>query len=86
MPFKYSLNGKVIKTWSTNFLAVHKDLRNKRLAAIIIGEALRKTRLRGPPTALYTSFHALPTPLVTCAPLNRFLTPEKCREIGYANV
>ena len=86
MPYKYSMNTKVVKAWSCNFLAVHKDLRNKRLAPIVIGEALRKSRIRGPPTALNTSFHSYPSPVVTCAPLNRFLNPEKCREIGYANV
>ena len=86
MPYKYNMLGKIVKFWSCNFLAVHKDLRNKRLAPIIIGEALRKSRSKGPSTALNTSFHSYPSPVVTCAPLNRFLKPEKCREIGYANV
>ena len=86
MPYKYNMLGKIVKFWSCNFLAVPKDLRNKRLAPIIIGEALRKSRSKGPSTALNTSFHSYPSPVVTCAPLNRFLKPEKCREIGYANV
>jgi hypothetical protein len=38
MPYKYLLNGKQVKMYSTNFLAIHRSLREKRLASVIIGE------------------------------------------------
>jgi len=86
MPYKYLLNGKLVKMYSTNFLAIHRSLREKRLASVIIGEALRRVRRKGWPTALYTTFHAMPLPFVTCNTMNRFLDPLKLREIGFANV
>lgn len=67
-------------------MAVHRSLREKRLASVVIGEQFRRVRRKGWPTALYTTFHPMPLPVVTTHLMNRFLEPQKLREIGYANV
>lgn len=67
-------------------MAVHRSLREKRLASVVIGEQFRRVRRKGWSTALYTTFHPMPLPVVTTHLMNRFLDPQKLREICYANV
>jgi len=69
-----------------NFLAVHKDLRSKRLAQIMIQEMMRRKRKLGLMQAFYTSVHTQPTPFVTTYFCNRFLNPKKLVEVGYTQV
>ena len=38
-------------------MAIHRSLREKRLASVIIGEQFRRVRRKGWQTALYTTFH-----------------------------
>jgi glycylpeptide N-tetradecanoyltransferase len=41
-----NLNGKVVKMAEINFLCVHKHLRSKRLAPILIREITRRVNLK----------------------------------------
>lgn len=68
-----------------NFLAVHRKLRTKRLAQIVIQEMMRRKRKAGYPQAFYTSGHTMPTPFCTVHYMNRFLRPEKLVLTKYTN-
>ena len=45
IPVKMSVNGKEIKMAEINFLCVHKKLRTKRLAPVLIKEVTRRVNL-----------------------------------------
>jgi glycylpeptide N-tetradecanoyltransferase len=49
-----------------NFLTVHKKLRSKRLAPILIKEVTRQCHLQGVFQAIYTAGVLLPTPVSVC--------------------
>lgn len=49
-----------------NFLCVHKKLRSKRLAPVLIKEVTRRVNLKGIFQAVYTAGAVLPTPVASC--------------------
>lgn len=49
-----------------NFLCVHKKLRNKRLAPVLIKEVTRRCNVMGIFQAIYTVGMYLPTPISAC--------------------
>lgn len=49
-----------------NFLCVHKKLRSKRVAPVLIREITRRVNLRGIFQAVYTAGVVLPKPVATC--------------------
>lgn len=49
-----------------NYLCVHKKLRSKRLAPVLIKEVTRQCHLKGIFQAIYTAGVVLPTPVSTC--------------------
>lgn len=49
-----------------NYLCVHKKLRSKRLAPVLIKEVTRQCHLKGIFQALYTGGVLLPTPVSSC--------------------
>ncbi|GAA5888023.1 hypothetical protein JCM16303_000183 [Sporobolomyces ruberrimus] len=69
-----------------NFLVVHKKLRSKRLAPILIQEVTRRTHLKGIFQAIYTSGTILPTPFTRCQYYHRSLNPAKLVKLGFSAV
>ena len=49
-----------------NFLCVHKKLRSKRLAPVLIREITRRVNIQGIFQAVYTAGVVLPKPVGTC--------------------
>ncbi len=49
-----------------NFLCVHKKLRSKRVAPVLIREITRRVNLTGIFQAVYTAGVVLPKPVSTC--------------------
>lgn len=49
-----------------NFLCVHKKLRSKRVAPVLIREITRRVNLEGIFQAVYTAGVVLPKPVATC--------------------
>lgn len=49
-----------------NFLCVHKKLRSKRVAPVLIREITRRVNLQGIFQAVYTAGVVLPKPVGTC--------------------
>mmetsp|Transcript_958 Transcript_958/g.1704 ORF Transcript_958/g.1704 Transcript_958/m.1704 type:complete len:323 (-) Transcript_958:67-1035(-) len=85
VPKKLVVLGRTIKVCEANFLSVHRALRKKRLAQIMVQEIMRRKRLNGFMQAYYTSGHTIPTPFTTSNYLNRFINPKKLAEIMYCN-
>lgn len=69
-----------------NFLCVHKKLRSKRLAPLLIQEVTRRTHLKGLFQAIYTSGTFLPTPFSRCQYYHRNLNPAKLVKLGFSAV
>ena len=49
-----------------NFLCVHKKLRSKRVAPVLIREITRRVHMKGIFQAVYTAGVVLPKPVSTC--------------------
>lgn len=69
-----------------NFLCVHKKLRSKRLAPVLIKEVTRRCHLAGIFQAIYTVGSVLPTPFSCARYYHRTINPHKLLDIGFAAV
>ncbi|KAI9106219.1 acyl-CoA N-acyltransferase, partial [Phlyctochytrium arcticum] len=69
-----------------NFLCVHKKLRAKRLAPVLIKEVTRRVNLEGIFQATFTAGVYLPTPVTTCRYYHRSLNPKKLIETGFSHL
>ena len=56
----------IFRASEINYLCVHKKLRSKRLAPVLIKEITRQVNLTGIFQAIYTAGVVLPTPVSTC--------------------
>ncbi|NXK00585.1 NMT1 tetradecanoyltransferase, partial [Corythaixoides concolor] len=77
-----------------NFLCVHKKLRSKRVAPVLIREITRRVHLEGIFQAVYTAGVVLPKPVGTCSvpppvcfspPPPRSLNPRKLIEVKFSH-
>ncbi len=66
VPLKLRVRDKVLDASEVNFICVHKKLRSKRLAPVLIKEITRLCNLEGIWQAVYTAGVVLPTPISTC--------------------
>ncbi|KAG2183228.1 hypothetical protein INT43_006232 [Umbelopsis isabellina] len=69
-----------------NYLCVHKKLRSKRLAPVLIKEVTRRSHLEGVFQAVYTAGTVLPKPVATCRYYHRSLNPKKLVECNFSRV
>lgn len=69
-----------------NFLCVHKKLRHKRLAPVLIKEITRRVNLRNIWQATYTAGVVLPKPVAKCRYWHRSINPKKLIEIGFTSL
>ncbi|EPQ28528.1 uncharacterized protein PFL1_03832 [Pseudozyma flocculosa PF-1] len=69
-----------------NFLVVHKKLRNKRLAPVLIKEVTRQCHLTGVFQAIYTAGAVLPTPCSTARYYHRTINAQKLVDVGFSAV
>ena len=60
-----------------NFLCVHKKLRSKRLAPVLIREITRRVNRHGIFQPCYTAGVVLPKPVARCRYYHRSLNPKK---------
>lgn len=67
-----------------NFLCVHKKLRGKRLAPVLIKEVTRRSNLNQIWQGLYTAGVVLPTPVSTCRYFHRAINWQKLYEVGFS--
>lgn len=69
-----------------NFLCVHKKLRSKRLAPVLIKEITRRVHLEGTFQAVYTAGAYLPKPISICQYWHRSLNPKKLIETRFSSL
>ncbi|XP_066262103.1 glycylpeptide N-tetradecanoyltransferase [Euwallacea similis] len=69
-----------------NFLCVHKKLRSKRMAPVLIREITRRVNLTGIFQAVYTAGIVLPKPVSTCTYWHRSLNPKKLIEVKFSHL
>ena len=66
VPAHVKVEDKAVKMVEINFLCVHKKLRSKRLAPVLIKEITRRVNLVDIWQATYTAGVLLPKPIGTC--------------------
>ncbi|KAF8358608.1 nmt-1 [Pristionchus pacificus] len=69
-----------------NFLCVHKKLRSKRVAPVLIREITRRVNLQGIFQAAYTAGVILPKPVAVCRYYHRTLNPKKLIECRFSHL
>ena len=86
VPSRMRAKDNVVKMAEINFLCVHKKLRSKRLAPVMIKEVIRRVHLENIWQAAYTAGVYLPTPITTCQYWHRTLNPKKLTEVGFSRL
>ncbi|KAF2539605.1 hypothetical protein F2Q68_00021909 [Brassica cretica] len=86
VPARIRVRGEVVKMAEINFLCVHKKLRSKRLAPVMIKEVTRRVHLENIWQAAYTAGVVLPTPITTCQYWHRSLNPKKLIDVGFSRL
>jgi glycylpeptide N-tetradecanoyltransferase len=83
VPNKINVRGQSLLVAEINFLCIHKKLRSKRLAPLLIKEVTRRCCLDGVYQAIYTAKDVLSTPIGTCQSYHRPLNWVKLYEAGF---
>lgn len=81
IPAEIKVFERSLKVVEINFLCVHKKLRSKRLAPVLIREITRRVNLTGIFQAVYTAGVVLPKPVTTCRYWHRSLNPKKLIDV-----
>eukprot|EP00301_Raphidiophrys_heterophryoidea_P022067 c6313_g1_i1.p1 GENE.c6313_g1_i1~~c6313_g1_i1.p1 ORF type:complete len:404 (+),score=90.29 c6313_g1_i1:39-1214(+) len=86
IPATLAVYGKTVTSVEINFLCVHKKLREKRLAPVLIREITRRVNLRGIFQAAYTAGVVVPQPVSDCRYYHRNLNPKKLIETNFTRL
>jgi glycylpeptide N-tetradecanoyltransferase len=84
IPVSIRVRKNKLTSSEVNFLCIHKKLRDKRLAPVLIKEITRRCYLVGTFQAIYTGGVFLPTPVSTCRYFHRSLDWEKLYEVKFS--
>ncbi|KAF2109293.1 glycylpeptide N-tetradecanoyltransferase [Lophiotrema nucula] len=84
IPIQLRVRQNTLNCSEVNFLCVHKKLRSKRLAPVLIKEITRRCYVEGVFQAVYTVGSLLPTPVSTCRYFHRALDWEKLNDVGFS--
>jgi glycylpeptide N-tetradecanoyltransferase len=86
IPASIQVYDPTIKMVEINFLCVHKKLRSKRLAPVLIKEITRRVNKENIWQAVYTAGVVLPRPVSECRYYHRSLNPKKLIEVGFSHL
>ncbi|XP_069846521.1 glycylpeptide N-tetradecanoyltransferase 2 isoform X1 [Dipodomys merriami] len=86
IPANIRIYDSVKRMVEINFLCVHKKLRSKRVAPVLIREITRRVNLEGIFQAVYTAGVVLPKPVATCRYWHRSLNPRKLVEVKFSHL
>ncbi|CAL1528474.1 unnamed protein product [Lymnaea stagnalis] len=86
VPANIKIYDKSKKMVEINFLCVHKKLRAKRVAPVLIKEITRRVHLQGLFQAVYTAGVVLPKPVASCRYWHRSLNPRKLIEVKFSHL
>jgi glycylpeptide N-tetradecanoyltransferase len=86
VPAMITVYGAAMKMCEINFLCIHKKLRSKRLAPVLIKEVTRRVNLEGIFQAAYTAGVVIPKPVASCRYYHRSINPKKLIEVGFSRL
>ncbi|OII78365.1 myristoyl-protein N-myristoyltransferase domain-containing protein [Cryptosporidium andersoni] len=86
IPNKVRIHNSKLLVVIVNYLCIHKKLRSKRLAPVLVKEITRRVRCRGIFQAIYTCGKDLTMPFAACQYWHRSLNPKKLYEIGFSQL
>jgi len=86
IPARIKVYEKEVEMVEINFLCVHKKLRSKRVAPVLIREITRRVNLEGIFQAVYTAGIVLPRPVGTCRYWHRSLNPKKLIDVKFSHL
>ncbi|TFY67081.1 hypothetical protein EVG20_g4072 [Dentipellis fragilis] len=86
VPLSLRVRGNMFPVSEINYLCIHKKLRSKRLAPVLIKEVTRQCHLKGIFQAIYTAGVLLPTPVSTCRYYHRTLNVPKLVDVKFTFV
>ena len=86
IPVHMTVNGKKMMMAEINFLCVHKSLRTKRLAPVLIKEITRRVNLCNIWQAVYTAGVVIPSPIAEATYWHRSLNPKKLVEVKFSSL
>jgi glycylpeptide N-tetradecanoyltransferase len=84
IPVELRVRDKTLHASEVNFLCIHKKLRSKRLAPVLIKEITRLCNLEGVFQAIYTGGIVLPKPVSTCRYYHRAINWQKLYDVGFS--
>jgi glycylpeptide N-tetradecanoyltransferase len=84
IPVSLRVRKNILKASEVNFMVVHKKLRSKRLAPVLIKEITRRCNLLGVFQAIYTGGVVLPKPVSTCRYFHRAIDWVKLHDVGFS--
>jgi len=86
IPANIQVYDRAVKMVEINFLCVHKKLRSKRLAPVLIKEITRRVNKENVWQAVYTAGVVLPRPISECRYYHRSLNPKKLIDVGFSHL
>lgn len=86
IPMKLKVRKNTLDVVEINYLCVHKKLRSKRLAPVLIKEVTRQCHLKGIFQAIYTAGVVIPTPVSVCRYFHRSLNIPKLVDTKFTHV
>lgn len=84
IPASLKVRKNDIKCSEINFLCIHKKLRSKRLAPVLIKEITRRCNIENVWNAIYTAGIVLPKPVSTCRYFHRSIDWLKLNDVGFS--
>ena len=85
-PVTVAINDEELKMAEINFLCVHKKLRTKKMAPLLIKEITRRVNIKKIWKAVYTAGVIVPTPFTTATYHHRNLNPRKLIDAGFTTL
>ncbi len=82
IPVQVGVKAGTLPMAEINFLCVHKKLRAKRLAPVLIKEITRRINMKGVWQAVYTAGKRIPTPFSETLFYHRLLNVKKLVEVA----
>ncbi|KAI7500158.1 N-myristoyl transferase [Hortaea werneckii] len=86
VPVSLRVRQAKVESVEINFLTIHRKLRSKRLAPVLIKEVTRRCYQNDIYQALYTGGVLLPTPVSTCRYFHRSLDWEHLYKMGFSHM
>uniref|UniRef100_A0A1I7URC9 Glycylpeptide N-tetradecanoyltransferase n=1 Tax=Caenorhabditis tropicalis TaxID=1561998 RepID=A0A1I7URC9_9PELO len=86
VPQTVRVYNKTVDMVEINFLCVHKNLRSRRVAPVLIREITRRVNITGIFQAAFTAGIVIPKPVSVCRYYHRSLNPRKLIDVRFSHL